>query len=95
MRYRLSDNRHLNALVESVTGNMGDHARNDKESGSNDVETHHKSSDVLGWSQRGHSSRSEGKPRTGRRATAYQVPQSTTTPPIIGASRWETERKRG
>jgi hypothetical protein len=39
-----------------------------------------KSSEAHVSSQRGLSSRRAGKPRTGRRATACQVPQSTTLP---------------
>ena len=39
-----------------------------------------KPSEVHVSSQRGHSSRRAGKPRTGRRATACQLPQSTTLP---------------
>jgi hypothetical protein len=45
-----------------------------------------KTSDVHVSSQRGHSSRRAGKPRTGRRATACQVLQSTTTPLYTRAS---------
>jgi hypothetical protein len=70
MRYRLSDNRHLHALVESVDGNMGERHWNVKESGSNGLETAPKTSDVLCRSQRGHSSLRAGKPSTWRRATA-------------------------
>jgi hypothetical protein len=69
----LPDNRHLNDLVESITMNVGDHSRNEKESGSKAVETHPKSSDVLGWSQRGHSTRRTGKPSTWERATPWEV----------------------
>jgi hypothetical protein len=63
---------------ESINGNMGELIRDVKESGSNGVATHLKFSDAPISSQRGHSSRSAGKPRTGRRATACEVPQSTT-----------------
>jgi hypothetical protein len=65
-----TDNRHLHDLVESIIRNVGDHSRNVQESGSSRLETTSKSSDVLGWSQRGHSSRRAGKPSTWRRATA-------------------------
>jgi hypothetical protein len=67
---RLHDNHHLHDLVASINGNMGDSSGDDKESGSTDVETHPKSSDAPEGSRRGDSSRSAGKPRTGRRATA-------------------------
>jgi hypothetical protein len=63
-------NHHLRDFVESINVNMGDHSRNVKESGSSELETAPKSSDVLGWSQRGHSTLSVGKPRTWGRATA-------------------------
>jgi hypothetical protein len=63
---------------ESIDGNMGELIRDVKESGSNGVATHLKASDAPISSQRGHSSRRAGKPRTGRRATACEVPQSTT-----------------
>jgi hypothetical protein len=63
---------------ESIDGNMGELIRDVKESGSNGVETHLKASEAPISSQRGHSSRRTGKPRTGRRATACEVPQSTT-----------------
>jgi hypothetical protein len=63
---------------ESIEGNMGELIRDVKESGSNGVATHLKSSDAPISRQRGHSSRRAGKPRTARRATACEVPQSTT-----------------
>ena len=47
-------NHHRHDPVESISVNVGDHSKNAKESGSTDVETRHKSSDVLEWSQRGH-----------------------------------------
>jgi hypothetical protein len=67
------DNRRLSGPVESINVNMGDHSRNVKESGSSGLETASKSSEVLGWSQRGHSTPSAGKPRTWGRATAWEV----------------------
>jgi hypothetical protein len=63
---------------ESIDGNMGELIRDVKESGSHGVATHLNSSDAPISSQRGHRSRRAGKPRTGRRATACEVPQSTT-----------------
>jgi hypothetical protein len=72
-RLGYADNRRLSGSVESINVNMGDHSRYVKESGSSELETAPKSSDVLGWSQRGHSSRSAGKPRTWQRATAWEV----------------------
>jgi hypothetical protein len=67
---RLHDNHHLHDLAESTNGNMGDPSDDDKESGSRALETAPKPSDASEGSQRGHSSRSTGKPCTWRRATA-------------------------
>jgi hypothetical protein len=91
-RFRLSGNRHLLDCVESIIRNLGDPSDNANESGSSGLETTSKSSDVSEGSQRGHSTQSAGKPRTGGRATACQVLQSTTTPlytrePWLGAER--------
>src|ERR671915_40813 len=72
------DNRHLHDLAESITGNMGGPPDDAKESGSRVLETASKSSDASGGRQRGHSTRSAGKLRTGGRATPYEVPPSTT-----------------
>jgi hypothetical protein len=69
-RYRLADNHHLSDLVESVKLNLGGPSDDGNESGSRRVETPPKSSDASEGSQRGHSSRSTGKPCTWRRATA-------------------------
>ena len=77
---RLVDNHHLLDSVESVTGNMGELIRDVKESERRAGKSIPKSSEVRVGSQRGHSSRRAGKPRTGRRATAHEVPQSTTLP---------------
>jgi hypothetical protein len=66
----LQDNHHLHDLEESIDVNMGDPSNDAKESGSSGLETVPKTSDALEGSQRGHSSQSAGKPRTGRRATA-------------------------
>jgi hypothetical protein len=55
---------------ESVTVNMGDPSDDANESGSSEVETPPKTSDASGGSQRGHSSRSAGKPHTWQRAPA-------------------------
>jgi hypothetical protein len=68
-----SDNRHLRDLAESIMRNLGDSSDNANESGSSELETTPKSSDVSEESQRGHSTRSAGKPRTGGRATACEV----------------------
>jgi hypothetical protein len=92
---RLHDNHHLHDLAESTNGNMGDPSDDGNESGSTDGATRPKSSDASDGSQRGHSTRSVGKPRAWGRATAYQVPQSTTTPLYTKESWLETERKRG
>jgi hypothetical protein len=64
------DNRHLNDFVESIVRNLGDSSDNVNESGSSELETTPKTSDMSEESQRGHSSLSAGKPRTWRRATA-------------------------
>jgi hypothetical protein len=82
---------------ESIHGNMGERHGNVKESGSNGLETAQKTSEILCRSQRGHSRLRVGKPSTWRRATAYQVPQSTFTPNVKA---WEplpmsVDRKRG
>jgi hypothetical protein len=89
-----SDDRRLHDPAESITANVGDLSGDVKESGSNELETALKSSDASDRSQRGHSSRSTGKPCTGRRATAYQVLQSTTMPLYTGESRLGGIRKR-
>jgi len=67
---RLLGDHHLNDLVESTNGNMGGPSEDAKESGSNGLATTLKTSNASEGSQRGHSSQSEGKPRTWRRATA-------------------------
>jgi hypothetical protein len=69
----LVDNRHRHDPAESITVNVGDLSGDVKESGSNELETALKSSDAPDRSQRGHSSRSTGKPCTGRRATAWKA----------------------
>jgi hypothetical protein len=78
-RYRLVDNRRLSDLVESITVNMGDLPDDVNGSGSREVATPPKSSDASGRSQRGHSTRSAGKPRTWGRATASSVLRSNIT----------------
>ena len=93
-RYRLGDNHHLRDLVESINRNLGGPFGDDKESGSSGLETTPKTSDAPEGSQRGHSTRSAGKPRTGGRATACQVLQSTTTSLYTRASWLGAERKR-
>jgi hypothetical protein len=55
---------------ESISVNMGEPMRDDKGSGSSEVTTPHESSDARTGSQRGHSTRRVGKPRTGGRAAA-------------------------
>jgi len=57
-------------LSESINGNMGDPSDDVKESGSSGLVTALKTSDAAEGSQRGHSTRSAGKPRTWGRATA-------------------------
>jgi hypothetical protein len=56
-----------------------------------------KTSEASDESQRGHHSRSVGKPRTGRRATVDQVPQSTTLVEVkaVHTDRCHQEGKRG
>jgi hypothetical protein len=51
---------------------MGDRTQDVKESGSTDVETHPKTSNAWLRSQRGHRSRSVGKPRTWGRTCAVR-----------------------
>jgi len=92
-----SDNRHLSCPAESISVNMGDLPRDDKESGSTGGETRPQSSNALRKSQRGHSTRRMGKPSTWGRATAYEVPQSMT---LTNVTVWESlpmssEKKRG
>jgi hypothetical protein len=67
---RLVDNHHLLDSVESVNGNMGELTRGVKERERRAGKSILKSSDIRVSRQRGHRSRSAGKPRTGRRATA-------------------------
>jgi hypothetical protein len=74
---------------------MGDPADDANESGSSEWETTPKTSDVSEGSQRGHSTRRAGKPRTWGRATAYQVPQVRSCPCIPGNPGWAAERKEG
>jgi hypothetical protein len=69
-------NHHLRDLAESISVNVGGPSDDANESGSTDGETCPKTSDASGGSQRGHSSRSAGKPRTGRRATPEEVVSS-------------------
>jgi hypothetical protein len=64
------DNHHLRDRVESIKRNLGGPLGDDKESGSSGLETTPKTSDAPEGSQRGHSTQSAGKPRTGGRATA-------------------------
>ena len=92
-----SDNRHLSCPAESIAVNMGDLPRDDKESGSTGEAIRPKSSNALGKSQRGHSTRRTGKPSTGGRATAYEVPQSMTLTNVkVGESLpRSSEKKRG
>jgi hypothetical protein len=71
-----TDNRRLHDLVESIIRNVGDSLTDVKESGSTDWETNPKTSNAVGESQRGHSTRSAGKPRTWGRVTAYWQPSS-------------------
>jgi hypothetical protein len=61
---------------------MGDPSDDGNESGSTDEETRPKTSDASDGSQRGHSSRSAGKPRTWRRATPWEVGKVATTPMV-------------
>jgi hypothetical protein len=81
------ENHHLHDRVESVIMNTGERPWDVKESGSRWLETTPKSSKAQVGSQRGHSTRRTGKPSTGGRATAGQVPQSTITPLYTGESR--------
>jgi hypothetical protein len=81
--------------LESISVNMGDPADDANESGSSEWETTPKTSDVSEGSQRGHSTRRAGKPRTWGRATAYQVPQVRSCPCIPGNPGWAAERKEG
>jgi hypothetical protein len=55
---------------ESINVNMGDPSDDVNESGSRGLATTPKTSDASEGSQRGHSTRRVGKPRTGGRATA-------------------------
>jgi hypothetical protein len=68
-----SDNHHLNGPIESINGNMGDLPSHAKESGSTDIVICPKTSNGLGRSQRSHSTRSVGEPRTRGRATAWRL----------------------
>jgi hypothetical protein len=58
---------------ESITVNRGDSSDDGKESGSRGLETAPKPSEASGESQRGHSTRRAGKPRTGGRTTPGEV----------------------
>jgi hypothetical protein len=93
----LVGNRHLHDLVESIMVNVGDRSDDVKGSGNKELETAPKSSDASDRSQCGHSSRSVGKPRTWRRTTACQVPQSTDTPNVKARESlpMSVDRKRG
>lgn len=92
-----SDNRHLSCPAESIAVNMGDLPRDDQERGSTGGEPRPQSSKALRKSQRGHRTRRMGKPSTGGRATAYEVPHSMTLTPVTV---WESlpmssEKTRG
>jgi hypothetical protein len=67
-RYRLTGNRHLQPLVESITMNTGEPFRDVKESESRERKNL-EYSEALTGSQSGHSTRSTGKLCTGGRAT--------------------------
>jgi hypothetical protein len=92
-----SDNRHRSCPTESIAVNRGDVPWDDKERGSTGGETCPNSSNALGKSQRGHRTRSTGKPSTEGRATAYEVPQRMT---LTNVKVWESlpmssEKTRG
>ena len=76
------DNRHPRDPAESINGNMGDPADDVKGSGSNGLVTVLKTSDASEGSQRGHSTQSAGKPRTGGSCDPF--PRNGDTPGMRG-----------
>jgi hypothetical protein len=75
-------NHHLRDPVESINVNMGDPSDDAKERGSKELATALKTSEAPEGSQRGHSTRSAGKPRTWERAAPGEVGKVATTPMV-------------